>query len=286
MKMAIVCSLTVIFIDTVPGNKNLLKLITLKSLNFCQRENYLNMNSVLISSDEATTGMIRKYLVESPFKNDFSLLENHDNLFFDAPDESLPDLLIADTAYIPPEKIAVLKNYCSYLVLMSNDKADAYEAIESVAFDFLLKPVSKKRFGHMLNKISHHQKNPYPPILFSGKNETTNRQTPNAADSFIFVKSGIKIHKINLSDIKFLEKQGNYFIIHEKNQRKIILRTNFRKIMELLPYPDFIRIHKSYIIGLRHIEFIEGNEIAVDNEKIPVSTAYKEALMKLISQTD
>jgi DNA-binding LytR/AlgR family response regulator len=241
------------------------------------------MITVLISRDENTAGVIKQHLDESPFKNEFFVLESPDNLFSAVPDERIPDLVIADTRYIPTGMIAGLKKYCSYLVLTSSEKSDAYEAIESGAFDFLLKPFSKNRFELMLKKVFLDSPNPSTTTLHKGKKEYTYGYSYSPMGSIIFVKSGVKIHKMNLSDIRYLEKQGNYFIVHAKNRGKIILRMNFQKIMELLPSSEFIRVHKSYIVSLRHIEFIEGNEIIVDNEIIPLSSAYKESLIEMIS---
>jgi DNA-binding LytR/AlgR family response regulator len=47
-----------------------------------------------------------------------------------------------------------------------------------------------------------------------------------------------------------------------------------------LPPALFFRIHRSYIIALAAIEFIEGNLVKIGKEKLPISEGLKEALME------
>ena len=41
---------------------------------------------------------------------------------------------------------------------------------------------------------------------------------------------------------------------------------------------DFIRIHKSYIIPISKVEKIEGNQITIDDAKLPIGRHYKKGI--------
>jgi DNA-binding LytR/AlgR family response regulator len=49
---------------------------------------------------------------------------------------------------------------------------------------------------------------------------------------------------------------------------------------EQLPVNKFIRIHKSYLLSLKAVKYLEGNEVALDSRKLPVGKVYRENLMK------
>jgi len=51
----------------------------------------------------------------------------------------------------------------------------------------------------------------------------------------------------------------------------------------LLPPHQFIRVHKSYIVSLKHIRSIYGNNIETEKLTVPVGINYKEKVMQLIA---
>ncbi|RYF98802.1 MAG: LytTR family transcriptional regulator [Chitinophagaceae bacterium] len=52
------------------------------------------------------------------------------------------------------------------------------------------------------------------------------------------------------------------------------------KIELLLPVGQFLRIHRSYIVGLAHFKFLEGNFLKVGNTDLPIGATYKDALLE------
>jgi DNA-binding LytR/AlgR family response regulator len=54
------------------------------------------------------------------------------------------------------------------------------------------------------------------------------------------------------------------------------------ELEKTLPARQFIRVHKSYIVAVRHIHTIYGNSIELGKVTIPIGSNYKEAVMKLI----
>lgn len=53
-----------------------------------------------------------------------------------------------------------------------------------------------------------------------------------------------------------------------------------KDVFDIVGTKDFVRIHKSYVVALKHIEIIESHQICVGSTKIPVGRNYREALMK------
>ena len=139
----------------------------------------------------------------------------------------------------------------------------AVESYELNALDYLLKPVTFERFLMAINKAA---------AALSSKNTTAMDE-----DAAVFIKSGPQTHRVKVSEILYLEKNGNYITVHLKDGN-ILIRENMGDIFDLVPAADFIRVHKSYVVGIRHISMIEVHQLIVNGEKIPIGSTYRDSL--------
>jgi DNA-binding LytR/AlgR family response regulator len=56
------------------------------------------------------------------------------------------------------------------------------------------------------------------------------------------------------------------------------------KIEGLLPFPKFMRVHRSFIINFSKIDSIQGNIIYLKGKEIPISKTYRETFMNLVNK--
>ena len=93
----------------------------------------------------------------------------------------------------------------------------------------------------------------------------------------LIVKSDYKLVQIPLEAIEFIEGLKDYVKIHVNYQQQSIISLMGMKALEnYLPADRFIRVHRSYIVGTRHIRHIERNRIVINNHYIPVSDSYRQ----------
>jgi DNA-binding LytR/AlgR family response regulator len=111
--------------------------------------------------------------------------------------------------------------------------------------------------------------------------ENTTAQ-PEKAD-YTFVKSGNKTVKMYFNKILYIEGMRDYLQIHTEDA-KIMTLLNFKTIQDLLDPQKFIRVHKSYIVAIDKIDYIENNAIKIRDKLIPVSSSYKIAFNSLLSK--
>ena len=150
----------------------------------------------------------------------------------------------------------------------------ALDGYEHDVLDYLLKPISFDRFYRAAEKIRNQSS--------TIKSELSKRvQEDLRVIEYLFVKTEHRIQKINLHDIVFIEGLQNYIDINTVNGRVLSLQT-LKKIEEQLPQRDFVRVHKSFIISLRHITSIERGRIAVINRLIPLGENYRDTFYTLI----
>jgi len=139
----------------------------------------------------------------------------------------------------------------------------AVESYELNALDYLLKPISFERFLMAINKAA---------AALSSKNATGPDE-----DAAVYFKSGPQTYRVKVSEILYLEKNGNYVTVHLK-YGNILIRENLGTIFDLVPAADFVRVHKSYVVGIRHISMLEVHQLIVNGEKIPIGSSYRDSL--------
>ncbi len=141
----------------------------------------------------------------------------------------------------------------------------AVESYNLNAIDYLLKPITFERFLAAVNKAAD---------LFAQKNKTGNK---NVDSDTVFIKSGPQTYQVKIADIFYLEKDGNYITVYLKD-KKILIRENMTDIFEIVPAEEFVRVHKSFVVAIRHITMIEVHQLIINAEKIPIGSTYREHL--------
>ena len=142
----------------------------------------------------------------------------------------------------------------------------ALQGFELEAVDYLLKPILFERFVKAVNKV-------YKKIVDENSSLKSKENNPGTLDEFMFIKSGFQHRKINFREIKYIEGQGDYLKI-VTSKGNIMTLLSFKNISELLPVDEFVRVHKSYIVAVRHIDSIERNRIKIGSETISVSETF------------
>ncbi len=147
------------------------------------------------------------------------------------------------------------------------------ESYEYGVIDYLLKPIAFERFLKAVNKILIPARTAAPVEAPSGT---------SSVPEVIFFKADKKIHKYFFADILYFQGSGNYVKVVGKTEKAILVLDKMSELMEKLPADLFMRVHKSYILNLKHIKQFQGNMIKVDDLEIPLGQSYKEEFLKRI----
>jgi two-component system LytT family response regulator len=190
------------------------------------------------------------------------------------------DIQMPDLTGIQFLKIA--NNRASYILTTAYSQY-ALESYDLNVSDYLLKPIAFDRFYKAVEKVhKQHLKDaetavaaPAPPA------PVVQAPVAQPVQDFIFVKTEHKIQRIELKDILYIEGLKDYISIFTKTERVITLQ-NMKKMEETLPASQFIRVHKSYIIGLDKIESIERSRISICGKIIPIGDTYRDEFFKRI----
>jgi DNA-binding LytR/AlgR family response regulator len=146
----------------------------------------------------------------------------------------------------------------------------AIEGFELDVLDYLLKPISFKRFYKSALKAQEY---------LNSKKQTN---VPEE-EQYFFIKSNQQIEKILISDVVYVEGMANYIVVHT-HQKKYIAYLTFKGIEEQLPSQLFIRIHRSYLIAVNAIKSVTTEEVVLPDIKLPISKQYKDQVMELVEK--
>lgn len=141
----------------------------------------------------------------------------------------------------------------------------AVESYELDALDFIVKPVSKDRFKTMINRVMEYMKMRSNATLFE-KNQTSEE---------FYIKTGNKKIKILPDEITYLEAFKDYTKIVTTQDTFYTLGT-FNSVLEDNNFSDFIRVHRSFAVPKKSIQFVQSQQIILDNGvAIPIGRKYK-----------
>ncbi|WJS96874.1 LytTR family DNA-binding domain-containing protein [Flavobacterium johnsoniae] len=147
----------------------------------------------------------------------------------------------------------------------------ALEGFELNAVDYLLKPISFERFYQAVSKL-----NSEPKTVVSNQS--------NLLD-FLFIKTDgkNKFQKVFLTEILYVESLQNYVCIHTEKQQ-IITHSSLKNVIESLPETEFIQIHKSYVVSLKHIESTDNFSVFINGKELPIGATFKETFFGKIEE--
>ncbi|RYF83537.1 MAG: response regulator transcription factor [Chitinophagaceae bacterium] len=156
------------------------------------------------------------------------------------------------------------------LIIFTTAKTDyAVEAFELNVVDYLVKPINQARLVQAVEKAQE--------TLDSNKQEVKVEE-----QGFVFVKDNGMLKRISIEDILFLEAMGDYVKVHTTPKFHVVHAT-LKSIEEKLPASKFLRVHRSYIVAINKIDFIQEGTISIGKTTIPVADTHKANLNKRLN---
>ncbi|OMQ11143.1 LytTR family DNA-binding domain-containing protein [[Flexibacter] sp. ATCC 35103] len=154
----------------------------------------------------------------------------------------------------------------------------AVEGFNLGAVDYLVKPIPFHRF---LKSVVRAQQilNPTANVQTISENTTA----PELEQDFMFVRAEYENVKMNFSDILFIEGLKDYVKIYTTDNKFTLTLISLIKLENLLSSKGFSRIHRSYIINIKHVKSIQKNKVLISDKRIPISESYKSAFFERIN---
>ena len=228
----------------------------------------MNLNCIIVDDEPIARDILKNYIEQVPY---LTLVGECEDAFeaMQVLNKQDVDLVILDINMPRLTGLDMLRSLKKYpaIIITSAYPEYALEGFELSVTDYLLKPFSFPRFVQATEKVVTRSSHPLSPAI---QEET---------EDFLMVKSDKKLTKVFFNEIFYVEAYGNYLFIY-RDQDRIMSKQTLTQLEEQLPERQFVRIHKSFIVSLKSIKFLEGNEVSIGSKKLPVGKVYRDNLMK------
>ncbi|RZL47207.1 MAG: response regulator transcription factor [Pedobacter sp.] len=176
------------------------------------------------------------------------------------------DINMPDISGIDLAKALVVK---PMIIFTTAYKEFAFDGFELAAIDYLLKPIDFARFTKAVQKAKDYH-------------QFTNEV--NVEQPGLYVNSEYRLVKIEFKDIEYLESMEDYVHIHLLDGKSIQTLTTLKKIIEKLPQTQFKRIHRSYVVAINRVLWLQNRKLKLSNIELPVSESYNEEVKTWIGR--
>ncbi|MDZ7693915.1 MAG: LytTR family DNA-binding domain-containing protein [Balneolaceae bacterium] len=217
------------------------------------------LTCLIVDDEPAAQQVLQQYIDDTPWlvlkktcSNAFEGMEYLDN--------QTADILFLDVNMPKLSGIDFLKSMKNPPAVILSTAYDDYalEGYELDVIDYLLKPFSFERFLQAVRKAKE-------------------RVPTSTGSNTISVKSDGRIYRVLLDEIRLLESQGDYVTMHLSG-RKITFYDTLKNLEEELPSDQFARVHKSYIVNLSCVDYLEGNVLKLGDLTIPIGNTYRDKI--------
>ena len=170
-------------------------------------------------------------------------------------------------------ELAGLLSTDTAIVFTTAYKEHAAESYSFNTIDYLLKPITLKRFIASTKKIENYFQNLLP---------AEEKDPQNDDDGYFFAKTGTELRKILLAEILYFESRKEYVkIVTGKFE---VLTYRRLKDIEAQLKPPFTRVHNSFIVNIRQLSKIQGSCIYIGEKQIPIGEKFRNELMAIIQK--
>lgn len=168
----------------------------------------------------------------------------------------------------------------------------AVEGFRLDAVDYLLKPFSFADFSraaakayslYELRQAAAEGQQTAASIAASSPQATTTEPQAPKDKEYLSVKADYKVSLVKISDIIYLESEGEYVRLHLADHTTITTLFRLKNMETTLPSDRFMRVHRSYIVNLQRIRsYVKGRIYLDDTEEVPIGENYREAFQQYI----
>lgn len=230
------------------------------------------MNCIAIDDEPIALGIIKKYCEKmgdmnletftNPQLGMQHIVEEHPDIVF--LDIEMNGTSGMDLAHQLPDGICLI-----FTTAYADYALDSYEVN---AVDFLHKPFFYPRFVKAIDKARQ---------WINMRHVNTMAHRP---ERMITLKVEYKNVNVPVDNIVYIESMDNYAKIHFADSSTLLSQISLKKIEEMLPDKEFVRVHRSYLVSVAKIEKYNRHNIKLRgiDDVIPVGRNYVSELGELL----
>ena len=178
------------------------------------------------------------------------------------------EVLITDVNMPDMNGLALARNFVArpYVIFTSSDWETAVDAFAHQATDFVPKPIRLDRLRQAIGRV---------------RQDLSRKQRVLAPAPQLFIRSNRKLIRLDLDATYYLESMGDYVAFYTAIGRHLV-HSPLKEIEAHIEHPDWLRVHRSFLVNLAHVVDIEDNTLVIGDRVIPISRNNRPRLMTRI----
>lgn len=242
------------------------------------------MYKVVIIDDEASGRNVVRHNLKR-FDNDLSVIAEADSVKsgIEVIEALKPDIVFLDVQMQDGTGFDLLLNVKERgfkVIFVTSYDNFAIKAIKYNAADYLLKPIEPDLFQEAVERVFEILDNRQSAVSVEQFNSNYNK----------FDRIGLPmsdcVRFISIDSILYCSADGNYTHFYFADGTDCLVSRNMKYYEDILPQSLFIRIHRSFIINIHHVDrYIKGEipSIVMSNGfQIEISRRKKDELLELM----
>jgi len=231
----------------------------------------MEIRYAIIDDDDIAITVLKSYLDKIPQLklvgfaqnaiegHELLLTHKPDLLFLDVEMPQLSGIELLQTLHNPPK-----------VIITSAKKEYAAEGFDLNVLDYIVKPVTFQRLSTSIRKF-------LASVTESKPNEST-------APEFLFLKENKKMVKVNVNEILYIESVKDYIKIITSH-KTVITKEQLGQFESRLPNDQFLRIHRSYLVSIQHIDSFSAVSVEINGVELPIGRNYKDSCYQSLTHT-
>jgi len=232
----------------------------------------MKLNCLVVDDEQLARELLGEYISRVPFLELRGSVKNPLEVTGILEKEDI-DIMFLDIQMPEFTGIELLKTmaYRPLVIFTTAYSEYAIESYEMDVLDYLVKPFSFERFMKSVNKAAD---------LIKLRNKAVSAHNDPET---ISIYADHKIYRVRLDDILYVEGLKEYVSFYTSDKR-IIALASLKNLEESLPKNRFIRVHKSYIVPVDKVRWVEGNMLDIGIKKIPIGRSYRDKVFQIFSK--
>jgi DNA-binding LytR/AlgR family response regulator len=221
------------------------------------------LNCLIVEDEPLAAGILEDYIRLTPF---LRLTGKCGDAFYalEALHEAPVDLLFLDIHLPGLKGLDLLRTllHPPQVILTTAYHEYALESYDLGVVDYLLKPIDFERFLKAVQKV---------------RDKKAERLPAPEIRPFQFFNVNKKMVRVWVDEILCVESLKDYLKIYLTQDRQVVTKGQINDLEARLAEFGLVRLHRSFLVGVKHIEAFTATDIAIGKLTIPIGRQYKEA---------
>lgn len=235
----------------------------------------MKLTCAIVDDDEALAHIISNWLskissveVLGTFSNSLSCMEFLRQTHI--------DFLLLDVELGDTNGFNLLSNlsHPPQVIILTAHKDYALMGFDFQVADYIMKPTSPERLARAVERV----------VAIKRSELTAAPDQPTTVGNSLMVKENRRIVRIRRNDILFAEANRDYVKIVTTDGNTISTKSSFSTMADGLPPDRFLRVHRSFIVNVEHIDAFSHDGIEIGQHKIPFGRLYREDSLHVLKK--